>query len=84
MKTLLAVAAAIGLIAAAGPVSAQMYPATPSAVSMLPSWMADDGSSSDYPIHNPGDISGDRLNAEYSGGIYTLPGMGFPAYPGQR
>jgi hypothetical protein len=51
---------------------------------MTPSWMMDDGSSSDHPIHMPGDISGERLNREYSGGIYTAPGTGFPAYPGQR
>ena len=48
-----------------------------------PSWMIDDGSSSDHPIHNPGDISGEWLNREYSGGLYTAPGTGFPAYPGQ-
>jgi hypothetical protein len=87
MKTLLASAAAITLIAAAGPVSAQMYyqyQTAPQTVYMTPSWMMDDGSSSDHPIHMPGDISGERLNREYSGGIYTAPGMGFPAYPGQR
>jgi hypothetical protein len=50
----------------------------------LPTWMMDDGSSSDHPIHNPGDISGDRLNAEYSGGLTTAPGHGFPAWPGQQ
>jgi hypothetical protein len=86
MKTLLASAAAIALIAAAGPVSVQVYQyqTAPQTMSMTPSWMMDDGSSSDYPIHNPGDISGERLNRDYSGGIYTAPGMGFPAYPGQR
>ena len=85
MKTLLAATAAVALIAAAaGPVSAQMYQTVPQTMSMSPTWMMDDGSSSDYPIHNPGDISGERLNREYSGGIYTAPGTGFPAYPGQR
>ena len=84
MKTLLASAAAIALLAAAGPVSAQMYQTAPRTMSMSPTWMTDDGSSSDYPIHNPGDISGERLNRDYSGGIYTAQGMGFPAYPGQR
>lgn len=84
MKTLLATAAAIALIAAAAPVSAQMYQTASQPLSMTPGWMMDDGSSSDYPIHNPGDISGERLNQEYSGGIYTAPGLGFPAYPGQR
>ncbi|HWB49997.1 MAG TPA: hypothetical protein VG651_12875 [Stellaceae bacterium] len=85
MKTLLVGVAAIALIAAAAPVSAQMYQTTaPPAMSMNPTWMTDDGSSSDYPVHNPGDISGERLNRNYSGGIYTAPGMGFPAYPGQQ
>jgi len=51
-------------------------------VSGTPSWAQDDGSSSDYPIHNPGDFSADRLNAQYQGGIPTTPGHGFPAYPG--
>jgi hypothetical protein len=49
-----------------------------------PSWMRDDGSSSDHPVHNPGDRSGDALNTQYQGGIPTAPGTGFPAYPGQR
>ena len=84
MKTLLVTAAAIALITTAGPVSAQMYQTAPQTMTMTPSWMMDDGSSSDYPIHMPGDISGERLNREYSGGIYTAPGMGLPAYPYQR
>ena len=73
MRTLLASAAAIALIAAAAPVSAQTYQ------TMSPTWMMDDGSSSDFPIHNPGDISGDRLNAQYLGGIDVAPPNGFPA-----
>lgn len=96
MKTLFAAAAAIALAAGAGTASAQMYqpldPAmNPGAMqpmpyqqTSLPSWMQDDGSSSDYPVHNPGDVSGDRLNAQYQGGIYTAPGSGFPAMPGDR
>jgi hypothetical protein len=120
MKTLFAAAAAVALLAAAEPVSAQMYqqpmppapsfqtspapvyqgPVTPaptyqmsqpvqpmpqpSYISGTPSWMQDDGSSSDHPIHNPGDRSGDALNSQYQGGIPTAPGTGFPAYPGQR
>ena len=85
MKTLLT--AAIVLIAAAGPVSAQMYQmyqTAPQTMYVTPSWMMDDGSSSDHPIHMPGDISGERLNREYSNGIYTAPGTGLPAYPGLR
>jgi hypothetical protein len=90
MKTLLATAAVAAVFALAGPVSAQMMlqpmnPATnpgpmqsPYYVA-APSWMQDDGSSSDYPIHNPGDRSGDRLNAQYQGGLITAPGTGFPA-----
>jgi len=84
MKTLLAATAAIALFAAAGPVSAQTYRPMPQTMQMAPSWMQDDGSSSDHPIHNPGDFSADRLNREYSGGIYTSPGHGFPAYPGEQ
>jgi hypothetical protein len=108
MKKLLSAAAAIALLAAAGPASAQVfqslrpvppppgYPSMdvpsgpqstitpqPSEISAAPSWMQDDGSSSDYPIHNPGDRSGDPLNSQYQGGIPTAPGHGFPAYPGQ-
>jgi hypothetical protein len=49
-----------------------------------PPWMRDDGSSSTYPIHNPGDHSGDALNSQYQGGIPTAPGHGFPAYPGEE
>lgn len=56
---------------------------TSGAMMGAPSWMQDDGSSSDYPIHNPGDISGQRLNSEYSGGLTTAPGNGLPAEPGQ-
>jgi hypothetical protein len=88
MKPLLAAAATIAILAGAGPVSAQMYPPTnqlprvqqqPAYVSGTPSWMQDDGSSSDRPIHNPGDVSGDRLNAQYQGGLAAPPGTGFPA-----
>jgi hypothetical protein len=113
MKTLLAATAAIGLLAAAGPVSAQMYSYPPmnpppmqtlqpptympppaaytqqptytqqSYVSGTPSWMQDDGSSSDHPIHNPGDHSGSRLNTQYQGGLTVPAGQGLPAMPGQ-
>ena len=83
MKTLLATAA-IALLAGVLPASAQMMQRTTTMMSGTPSCMMDDGSSSDFPIHNPGDISGERLNTEYSGGITTAPGTGFPAYPGQR
>ena len=48
-----------------------------------PSWMQDDGSSSDYPIHNRGDQSGEAMNTMYQGGLTVPPGAGFPAYPGQ-
>jgi hypothetical protein len=99
MKTLLAATAAIALFAAAGPVSAQMYQPPPtmqgpvqpmqqptytSGTMGAPSWMQDDGSSSDHPIHNPGDHSGDPLNSQYQGGIPAAPGHGFPAYPGEE
>jgi hypothetical protein len=90
MKTLLAAAAAIALITGAGSVSAQMMQPInpvpmqqPAYVSGPPSWMQDDGSSSDHPIHNPGDRSGDPMNTMYQGGLTTAPGTGFPALPGQ-
>jgi len=86
MKTLLAAVAAIALFAGAGPVSAQMMqPMNPAPMqqpiymSATRSWMQDDGSSSDYPIHNPGDWSGERMNSRYQGGLTTAPGTGFPA-----
>jgi hypothetical protein len=45
----------------------------------LAPWMQDDGSSSDHPIHNPGDYSANSLNSEYQGGIPVAPPNGFPA-----
>jgi hypothetical protein len=51
----------------------------PTAISGVPSWMQDDGSSSDYPIHNPGDVSGQWLNSRYQGGLTVPPGAGLPA-----
>jgi hypothetical protein len=123
MKTLLTAAAAIALVAAAGPVSAQMYPyqpmnppppmqtmqppsyipapqsysqpaypqpaysqpgyTQPSYISGQPSWMQDDGSSSDHPIQNAGDHSASRLNTEYQNGLTVPAGAGLPAQPGQ-
>ena len=44
-----------------------------------PPWMQDDGSSSDHPLHNPGDFSADGLNSQVRGGIPVPPGQGFPA-----
>ena len=89
MKTLLGTAAVAAALAFAAPVSAQMYaqPMGPApmqqtmpyqATSGAPTWMMDDGSSSDYPIHNPGDISGQQLNSQYQGGLTVPPGEGFP------
>ena len=67
------------------PVQPMQQPTFTSGAMMgVPSWMRDDGSSSDYPIHNAGDRSGDALNSQYSGGLTTAPGTGLPAYPGQR
>jgi hypothetical protein len=54
----------------------------PSYISGTPSWMQDDGSSSDHPVHMPGDHSGDQLNMLYQNGISVPPGMGLPAGPG--
>jgi hypothetical protein len=56
----------------------------PAPISATPAWMQDDGSSSDHPIHNPGDVSGDGLNAQYRGGLTVPPGTGFPAQPNQQ
>lgn len=83
MKTFLAATAAVALLAGAGIASAQTYRGTTTMIG-TPPWMMDDGSSSDHPIHNPGDVSGDRLNAQYSGGLTVPPGQGLPGYPGQR
>ena len=95
MKSLLAAAAMAALLTGTGVASAQMYqplpppppmyqPAPqpmpqPMSFSGTPSWMQDDGSSSDHPIHNAGDFSADQLNAQYSGGLIVPPGAGFPA-----
>jgi hypothetical protein len=67
-----------------GPVQPMQQPTYTSGMMGTPSWMQDDGSSSDHPIHNPGDHSGDPLNSQYQGGIPTAPGHGFPAYPGEE
>jgi hypothetical protein len=67
-----------------GPVQPMPKPTYTSGMMGTPSWMRDDGSSSDYPIHNAGDHSGDALNAQYQGGIPAAPGHGFPAYPGGK
>ena len=116
MKTLFTAAAAIALVAAAAPVSAQMYPyqpmnpppmqtmqppgyvpapqpyppaysqpgyTQPSYISGSQSWMQDDGSSSDHPIHNAGDHSASQLNTEYRNGLTVPAGAGLPAQPGQ-
>jgi hypothetical protein len=67
-----------------GPVQPIQQPTYTSGMMGTPSWMQDDGSSSDHPIHNIGDHSGDVLNSQYQGGIPTVPGHGFPAYPGEE
>jgi hypothetical protein len=78
MKTLFATVAAIALIAGVGPVSAQMMQSTATMSGTAP-WMMDDGSSSDHPIHNPDDISGERLNSQYVNGLTVPPDQGLPA-----
>jgi hypothetical protein len=65
------------------PVQPMQQPSYTSGAMATPTWMMDDGSSSDHPIHNLGDRSGDALNAQYQGGLTTAPGTGLPAYPGQ-
>jgi hypothetical protein len=65
------------------PMPPMQQPTYTSGAMGTPSWMTDDGSSSDHPIHNAGDRSGNRLNTEYQNGLTTAPGAGLPAYPGQ-
>ena len=65
------------------PVQPMQQPTYTSGTMGAPTWMTDDGSSSDYPIHNPGDRSGNALNSQYNGGLTVPPGQGLPAYPGQ-
>ena len=93
MKSLFAALAGTALLTLAGPVQAQMiyapvetappppapyYPAPYYQVA-APAWQMDDGSSSDFPVHMPGDVSGDQLNAQYRDGIDVPPPNGFPA-----
>src|SRR5580704_13589528 len=97
MKSLFAALAGTALLALAAPASAQMQrlqpmnpppmQQTPFQQTALPSWMQDDGSSSDYPVHMPGDFgAADELNRLYGNGIpqgpapTTMP----PAYYGPR
>lgn len=89
MKSLFLAAAGTALLALATPLSAQPYPMGQAAPmdpmqqpqipvyqTAAPGWMQDDGSSSDFPVHMPGDVSGNRLNAQYR---YGVPVQGFPA-----
>jgi hypothetical protein len=80
MKTLFAALAGTALLALAAPASAQMQrlqpmssapmQQTPFQQAAAPSWMQDDGSSSDYPVHMPGDFgAADELNRLYGNGI---------------
>jgi len=89
MKWLFAALAGTALLALAGPVQAQMTyapvgtvlppPPAPYYQTAVPTWQMDDGSSSDFPVPMPGDISGDQLNAQYRDGIDVPPPNGFPA-----
>jgi opacity protein-like surface antigen len=74
----IAVAAAALVSAAAVSASAQGYPPGPP-VYAAPSWMQDDGSSSDHPTHMPSDFSGDALNHAYRHGL-TVPSDAPPGY----
>jgi hypothetical protein len=83
MKPLFATLAGAALLALATPVSAQTLAGSDSSNQLssaaLPPWMQDDGSSSDHPVHMPGDVSGQALNSQYRRGIDVLPPNGFPA-----
>jgi hypothetical protein len=92
MKRFLALLAGTTALAFAGAASAQVMiqpiqPMPPAPMQQPlytsgPSWMQDDGSSSDYPIHLKGDRSGDEMNAPMVNGIPVPPGRGLPAQPG--
>ena len=98
MKSLFAALAGTALLALAAPASAQMQrlqpmnsapmQQTPFHQTALPSWMQDDGSSSDYPVHMPGDFgAADELNRLYGNGIpqpAPQAPMMPPAYYGPR
>jgi hypothetical protein len=83
MKPIVSALAGAALLAIAVPVLAQpappYAPANQFQPTALPSWMQDDGSSSDYPTPMPSDRSGNPLNAQYRYGIPVPPGEGFPA-----
>jgi hypothetical protein len=98
MKSLFAALAGTALLALAVPASAQMQrlqpmnpppmQQTPYQQTAMPSWMQDDGSSSDHPVHMPGDFgAADELNRLYGNGIPQGPApttMPPPAYYGPR
>ena len=77
MKLLLSAAAIAAVVALAGPASAQTQP--PMYPQPVPSWMQDNGGTTDHPIHMPGDNSANALNRQYLGGISVPPPNGFPA-----
>lgn len=83
MKSFFTALAGTALLALATPVSAQPRPPSGQASQLvaaaMPPWTQDDGSSSDYPLHMPGDVSGERLNTQYRDGIPVSPPNGFPA-----
>jgi hypothetical protein len=86
MKRFIALIAGTTALAFAGAASAQMQPMNPAPVQHPvymsgPSWMQDDGSSSDYPVPMKGDRSGDEMNMRVLNGIPVPPGHGLPAEP---
>lgn len=82
-KLLLSAAALAASVALAGAASAQSAQTLATAnqlqSSAMPPWAQNDGSSSDYPVPMPSDISGEALNSQYQGGIPVAPPNGFPA-----
>ena len=83
MKMFFGALAAAALLGLAAPVSAQPMPPSGSGSQLvraaMPPWTQDDGSSSDYPIPMPTDISGEALNSQYRGGVPVPPPNGLPA-----
>jgi hypothetical protein len=82
-KSCISAAAIAAIIGFAGAASAQSSPVFAQGNQLqsaaTPPWMQDDGSSSDHPIHMPGDVSGDALNSQYRDAIPAAPPNGFPA-----
>jgi len=79
MTRLLPAIAAAAALAFAAPAWAQTYMPMAQPGPSYYSVMGDDGSSSDYPVHMPSDVSGDYLNRQVLGVNRALAPMA-PSY----